>query len=106
MEDVRMTITQEQLIREISQNEEINIATVRRIFLALENSIFGYLTDTTDTNPVTIKPLRGLSLECRYIPPRHIHTYHEIDCKERIWVKPKITRYYNRKLNEGGSHGS
>lgn len=101
-----MTITQEQLIKEISQSEEINIATVRRIFLALEDTIFDHLAGTTDTNPVTIKPLRGLSLECRYIPPRRIRTYHEIECKERIWAKPKITRYYNRKLNEGGSHES
>ena len=97
-----MIITQEQLIREIAETENINLADLRRIFAGLEGLIFRYLSMATPSESLTVKPLKGLSVECKYVPERHLHTYQELHCRERIWAKPKITRYYNRKLNEGG----
>ena len=94
-----MIVTQENLANQIATKEDIDVATVRRIFKSAENIIFDYLSSTTSSENTIVKLMDGLSLECDYIPEKKIHTYDDIVCKPRIWVKPKITRYYNRKLN-------
>ena len=94
-----MIITQDTLIRQIADKEDINVATVREIFKSAEDIIFDHLSSTTPSENTIIKLLDGLSLECNYVPEKEIHTYDDIICKPRIWSKPKITRYYNRKLN-------
>ena len=94
-----MIITQDNLIRQIADKEDINVATVREIFKSAEDIIFDHLSSTTPSENTIIKLLDGLSLECNYVPEKEIHTYDDIICKPRIWSKPKITRYYNRKLN-------
>lgn len=94
-----MILTQDNLVKQIAENEDINVATVREIFKSAEDIIFDYLSSTTPSEKRIIKLLDGLSLECKYIPEKEIHTYDDITCKPKIWTKPKITRYYNRKLN-------
>lgn len=94
-----MIITQDSLIKQIAEKEDIDIATVRKVFKSAENIIFDYLSSTTQSDKNVIKLLDGLSLECKYVPEKEIHTYNDIVCKPRIWARPKITRYYNRKLN-------
>ena len=94
-----MTITQENIIKDIAEKEDMNVATVRKIIKRMEKCIFDYLSSTTPTENTVVKILDGLSLECKYIPERTIHTYEHTQCDEKIWAKPKITRYYNRKLN-------
>lgn len=94
-----MIITQDTLIKQIADKEDINVATVREVFKSAEDIIFDHLSSTTPSENIIIKLLDGLSLECNYIPEKEIHTYDDIVCKPRIWSKPKITRYYNRKLN-------
>ena len=94
-----MIITQDTLIKQIADKEDINVATVREIFKSAEDVIFDHLSSTTPSENTIIKLLDGLSLECNYVPEKEIHTYDDIVCKPRIWSKPKITRYYNRKLN-------
>lgn len=94
-----MTITQENLVKQIADKEELDAATVRKIFRTAEDIIFNCLSSATSSEKVIVKLLDGLSLECNYIPEKKIHTYDDIVCSARIWAKPKITRYYNRKLN-------
>lgn len=94
-----MTITQENIISKISEQEDIKVETVRKIFKSAEKIVFDYLSSTTPTEKTVVKILNGLSLECAYIPEREIHTYDNIICDARIWAKPNLTRYYNRKLN-------
>lgn len=94
-----MIITQESLIKQIAEKEDINVTTVRTIFKSAENIIFDHLSSTTPSKNTVIKLMDGLSLECNYIPAKEIHTYDNILCKAKIWTKAKITRYYNRKLN-------
>ena len=94
-----MIITQDTLIKQIADKEDINVATVREIFKSAEDIIFDHLSSTTPSEHTIIKLLDGLSLECNYVPEKEIHTYDDIVCKPKIWSKPKITRYYNRKLN-------
>ena len=94
-----MIVTQEKLVKQIANIEDIDVATVRKIFESAEKIIFDYLSSTTSSENMTVKLMDGLSLECNYLPGKAIHTYDDIVCKPRIWTKPKITRYYNRKLN-------
>ena len=94
-----MTITQENIIKEIASKEDINVAMIRKVVKRMEKCVFAYLSSTTPTENTVVKLLDGLSLECEYIPEHEIHTYENIKCEPKIWAKPKITRYYNRKLN-------
>lgn len=99
-EEAYLIITQENLMNQIAKKETISITTVRKIFRSAEDIIFDCLSSTTPSENTVIKLLDGLSLECNYIPEKEIHTYDDIVCKPRLWTKPKITRYYNRKLNK------
>lgn len=86
-------------MKQIANREDIDVATVRKIFKSAEKIVFDYLSSTTSSENITVKIMDGLSLECNYVPEKEIHTYDDIVCIPRIWAKPKITRYYNRKLN-------
>ncbi len=94
-----LIVTQEDLIRQIADREEMNTSVVRKIFKSAEAIIFDCLSSTSPSENTIIKLMDGLSLECHYIPEKEIHTYDNIRCRSRIWTKPKVTRYYNRKLN-------
>lgn len=94
-----MILTQDDLIKRIAKREDINVAMVRKVFKSAEKIIFDHLSSTTPSETNTIKPFDGLSIECKYIPEKEIHTYDDILVNEKIWAKPKITRHYNRKLN-------
>lgn len=94
-----MILTQDDLIKRIAKREDINVAMVRKVFKSAEKIIFDHLSSTTPSETNTIKPFDGLSIECKYIPEKEIHTYGDILVNEKIWAKPKITRHYNRKLN-------
>lgn len=97
--DAYLIVTQENLLKQIASREDIDVETVRKIFRSAEKIIFDCLSSTTSSEPISVKLMDGFSLECNYIPEKEIHTYDDIICKPRIWAKPKITRYYNRKLN-------
>ena len=84
-----MTITQEKIIKEIAEKEDINVATVRKIFKRAEKCIFAYLSSTTPTDNTVVKILDGLSLECKYIPEKEIHTYDNIKCEAKFGQNQK-----------------
>lgn len=94
-----LIVTQEKLVKQIADKADMDAASVRKMFETAEELIFGCLSATTPSEQTVIKLMDGLSLECHYIPEKEIHTYDTIVCKPKIWVRPKITRYYNRKLN-------
>lgn len=94
-----LIMTQETLIKKIAEQENISTAIVQQIFKSAEQIIFDCLSSTTSSEHTIIKVLDGLSMECNYMPAKEIHTFNHIVCQPKIWVKPKITRYYNRKLN-------
>ena len=94
-----MILTQDKLIKKIAKREDINVAMVRKVFKSAEKIIFDHLSSTTPSETNIIKPFDGLSIECKYIPEKKIHTFDDILVDEKIWAKSKITRHYNRKLN-------
>lgn len=95
-----MIISQENLIKRIADRESISVTTVRKIFKSTEDIIFECLSSTTPSESTIIKLMDGLSLECNYVPEKRLHRYDDMVCKPRLWAKPRITRYYNRKLNK------
>lgn len=95
-----VTITQEDIVNQIATKEDIDVATVRNVFKSAENIIFDYLSSTSPSECVVLKPFHGFSVEGKYIPERIIHTYDNFVSKARIRVRPKVTRYYNKKVNK------
>lgn len=95
-----MVITQEKLLQKLAKKEHMNMASVRHLLKSYEEIIFDCLAETAPSEKTVLKILDGLSLECSYTPEKEIHTFDNIVCKPKIWTRPKITRYYNRKLNE------
>lgn len=95
-----MVITKENFIERIANKEDIDTATVRKIFKSAEDIIFACLSSTSPSENTVIKLLDGLHLECTYIPETTIHRYDDIICKPRIRAKARLTRHYNRKLNK------
>ncbi len=85
-----MTITQENIIKEIAEKEGIKVATVRKIFKRAEKCIFDYLSSTTPTENTVVKILDGLSLECNYVPERNIHTYDNINVMREFGQNQKL----------------
>ena len=96
----RLTITQDNIISQIANQEGMSKASVRKVFKSTERYIFDCLSATTPSESTTIRILDGLTLECNYIPEKKIYTYDEFVCKPRFWTKAKLTRYYNQKLNK------
>lgn len=96
---IHLMITQEMLIQQVAKEQNQDSAAIRRVFKSAEMLIFRILSAATPTDPAIIKVFDGLSLECRYMPEKTIRTYDCIHCSAKLWVKPKITRHYNRKLN-------
>lgn len=96
-----MVITQEELIKEISDTEDINVATVREIFRSAENIIFDHLSSTSPSEKTFIKVLNGLTINGQYVPKKIINRgmFKKIHCPSRVKAKAVISEYYNRKLN-------
>jgi hypothetical protein len=97
-----LIITQDSLIKQIADKEDINVATVRNIFKSAEDIIFDHLSSTTPSENIIIKILNGISLERKYIPKR-IYTkgmFKNIDCPEHVNIKVNSSTYYTRRIND------
>lgn len=97
-----MIITQDSLIKQIADKEDINVATVRNIFKSAEDIIFDHLSSTTPSENVVMKILSGISLERKYIPKKNYSKgmFQNIDCPEHVNIKVNSSTYYTRKVND------
>lgn len=97
-----MIITQDTLIKQIADKEDISVATVRNIFESAEGIIFDHLSSTTPSENIIIKILKGISIERKYIEKKNYSKgmFKDIDCQERVSVKANLTKYYNNQINE------
>ncbi len=104
-----MLITQDHLIRQISDREEINTATVRQILKSAEDIIFNCLSTTAPSEPVIIKPLQGIRIERNYIDKKNYSKgmFQHMTCPEHVRVKANSSKYFsgqvNKKLFSGGT---
>jgi len=75
---------------------------MQSLYWTLENYIFETLSSATFHNNINLKLFNGISIDCSYKPGKeivHPKSGKLSESKAKIWAKPKITRYYNRKLN-------
>lgn len=96
-----LTVTREKIIEQIAQKGDIDVATVRKLMNAIDNTIFDYLSSVAPDQSVEIHLLDGLKIEGHYQPSTFIDRgiFQNINSKEKIKAKAKITSYYNKKLN-------
>ena len=97
-----MIITQDTLIKQIADKEDISVATVREIFKSAENIIFDHLSSTIPSENIIIKILNGISLERKFIPKKNYSKgmFQNIDCQEHVNVKANSSAYYSKKVND------
>lgn len=95
-------ITREKLISDVARQEGIPLPVMQSLYKTLEKYIFESLSCATLAENVEIKVFNGLSIDCTYQKAKkmiHPETGQLFETEDRIWAKPKLTRYYNRKLN-------
>ena len=97
-----MVITQDNLIRQIADREDIDVATVRDIFETAENVIFDHLSSTAPSENIVIKLLNGVNVERTFIKKKKYSKgmFKNIDCPERIKVKASSSKYFTKRVNE------
>jgi len=96
---IKLTVTQSDLIKNISKAEGIEESTVRKIFRSAESFIFEYLSSATQSKSIEVHPLSGVKIESGYREFLSNNISND-SIGARIWSKAKISRYYNRKINE------
>lgn len=89
-------------MKQISQLEGIDCATVRNVFKAAENVIYDKLSSVTPSEDIVIKILKGLCITRSYVPATKYSkgAFENIECGERVKTKAKITKHFNQKVNK------
>lgn len=97
-----MTITQESLIRQIAEKEDIDVATVRNIFKSAEDIIFDHLSSTAPSENIVIKLFNGISLKRKYIKKKKYSRgmFQNIECPEHVNVKAYSSKYFSKTVND------
>ncbi|MFQ7208589.1 MAG: hypothetical protein ACLRPZ_03995 [Coprococcus sp.] len=97
-----MIITQDDLIKKISEKEDVNVATIRNIFKSAEDIIFDYLSSTSPICNITIKPFSGLSINRKFIDGKNYTKgmFQNLYVPEHVKVKPVVSEYYNKQVND------
>ena len=102
MRCVSTIITKNKIIKEVAKKEGLSVATMRSIYQTLENYIFDSLSNADQNKNINLQLFNGISIESSYIKEKevkHPKTGKIFLTGSKIWAKPKITRHYNRKLN-------
>lgn len=96
-----MIITQEDLIIQIAHNEGLNPDIVKEVFKSAEDIISERFSSVIPSEAVTVKLLRGISLERKYIPSKCYSKgmFRNINCPERVRTKASLSKYYNEQIN-------
>lgn len=89
-------------MKQISDRENINVATVRKLFKATEDIIFDYLSSITPSEEITIKLFNGICIKRQYIEKRNYSKglFEDIECPEHVNVKARLSKYYNGQVNQ------
>lgn len=98
-----MIVTQDCLIKQIAEKEDIDIATVRKVLKSAEGIVFDYLSSTTppDEN-IIIKIFSCINLKRKYIKNRKYSKgmFQDVNCDDHISVKANVSKYYSKKVND------
>ena len=97
-----MTITQNELIKQIADKEDINVATVRKIFNSAEDIIFDHLSSAPPSENIIVKVLNGIIIERKFVKSKTYTKgmFRNIDCPEHVNVKASYSKYFNKLINQ------
>lgn len=97
-----IVVTQDDLIKQISKQEDIDVATVRKVFKSAENCIFDYLSSTSPIENIYLKIFSGFNISRKYEKDKIYSKgmFKEIGCPEHVKVNGHITKYYKNKVND------
>lgn len=97
-----ITYNQADLIKEISEDyPSYSEDNIRNILESLEIHIKEHLSESELEHPVQVKLFFGLSLLGWIVPAENKNCFGvDVELNERIRIKPKLTRYFIRKVNE------
>lgn len=89
-------------MKQIADKEDINVATVRKLFKSAEDIIFDYLSSITPSEELTIKLFNGISIKRKYIKKRIYSKgmFKNINCPEHVNIKGYLSKYYNDQVNQ------
>ena len=96
-----MNISQDILINQIANKEDVDVATVRQIFISAEDIIFNYLSSTSPSEEINIRIFNGFNIKRKYIKKKNYSKgmFQNIICPEHINIKVCSSKYYNGQVN-------
>ena len=77
---IYLNITQESIITQIANKEDIDAAIVRQIFKSTENIVFDCLSSIAPSEEINIKLFKGITIKRKFI-------------KRRKYSKRNVSRY-------------
>lgn len=88
-----MLVTKRNLLAEVAKQlgTDFTIEDVSEVYTALQEVALSHLQQANEDKPITVKFGNGLSISSKI---------KQVDDKPRIWYHAKISRHYNRKVNE------
>lgn len=97
-----ITYNQADLIKEISEDcPSYSEDNIRNVLESLENHVKEHLSESELEHPVQVKIFFGLSLLGWIVPAADKNCFGiNLKLDDRIRIKPKLTRYFIRKVNE------
>ncbi len=97
-----MNITQDTLMKQIADKENMNVAAVRKLFKSAEDIVFDYLSSTAPSEEINIKLLNGINIKRKYIKKKKYSKgmFQNIDCPEHVNIKISLSKYYNGQVNQ------
>ncbi|MBU5462371.1 hypothetical protein [Lachnoclostridium sp. MSJ-17] len=89
----KMLITKRNLLAETAKQlgTDYSIEDVTEVFNALQDVALSHLQQANEREPITVKFGNGLSISSKI---------KQVDDKPRLWLHAKISRHYNRAINE------
>lgn len=88
-----MLITKRNLLAEVAKQlgTDFTIEDVSEVYTALQEVALSHLQQANENEPITVKFGNGLSVTSKI---------KQVDQRPRLWYRAKISRHYNRAINE------
>lgn len=98
-----LVVTKEILINQITRRVNEESMVVQKIYNELEKLFYEYFKSASPIETVEIRPFEGFIFKCEHEEEKkkfHPGRKEYITQAPRLWIKPRVTRNYNKKLNE------
>lgn len=94
------------IINELSAETGQTTEQLKEVITTLKDLITKHIKEVSKDNQIVIKPFDSFLIQSEVIPDRkRILNYNEYVQTARIKVKPKFTRYFNRRIINGLKDG-